>query len=432
MMMRILLLVAAAFCALGAPVEGADWPQWRGPNRDDVSKETGLLKSWPSGGPRLLWTFKEAGVGYTAPAIVGKHLYAMGGDNGKDFVYALDISGKTPKKVWATEIASLAKKDHGNGPRGSPTVDGGALYALGADGDLICVDTPSGKRRWQVNLARNLGGTMMSNWGYSESPLVDGDKVVVTPGGPQGTLAALDKRTGKVLWRSSEVTDPAGYSSIMVATVGGIRHYVQMTGKSVVGVGADDGRMLWRYLHESRVAAIPSPIIHENDVYVTSAYGAGCALLHLSPEGNNGVKVEEVYANKNMENQHGGVVLVGDYVYGAWGGNGPRRIQKWTCQELRTGKVVWQEADKLEKGSLTCADGSLYLYGEDSGVVVLIEASPEGWQEKGRFTLPKQSKIPHGGVKNWTHPVVANGKLYVRDQEVIFCYDVKDRAAAAQ
>ncbi len=428
---RSLLLVAASVCALVLPAAAADWPQWRGPDRDDASKETGLLKRWPTRNPPLVWTYQHAGVGYSGVAVVGNRLFTMGGEGKNDYVYALDIRGKIPKKVWSTPIGPLTKKDRGDGPRGTPTVDGDLLYALAGDGDLVCVATATGKRRWHVNLQRDLGGQMMSHWGYSESPLVDSDKLVCTPGGNRGTLAALDKKTGKLLWRSQGLTDPAGYSSVVVSTAAGIRHYVVMTGRSVAGVAADDGRLVWHYEHASNIAAIPTPIIHETYVYVTSAYGAGCALIQLIPDGNRGLKVKEEYANRNMENHHGGVVLVDGHVYGAWGGNGPRRIQKWVCQDFQTGKVVWQEGTKLEKGSLTSADGHLYLYGEDNGTVVLIQASAEGWQESGRFTIPRHTELPRSG-KIWTHPVIANGRLYLRDQDLIFCFDVKDHAAKAR
>jgi outer membrane protein assembly factor BamB len=422
-------LLALSSCALTVQANAADWPQWRGPDRTDVSKETGLLKSWPQGGPPLLWTFDAAGVGYSGPAIVGERLYCMGGMGSKDYLYALDLRTNPPKRIWATDMGPLSKKDHGDGPRATPTVDGDCVYGLSGEGDLVCVQSATGKRLWHRNLLRDLGGQMMSHWGYSESPLVDGNKVICTPGGKQGALAALDKKTGKVLWRSKRFTDAAGYSSVVVSTACGIRQYVQMTGQSVAGVAAADGRLLWRYAHQSRTAAIPTPIVHDDFIYVTSAYQAGCALIQLTPDGKGGIRAEEVYANRNMENQHGGVLLVGDYIYGAWGGNGPRRIQKWICQELKTGKVVWEEGDKLEKGAITYADGELYCFGEDSGTVVLIEASPEGWKEKGRFTIPRQTQVPRRG-KIWTHPVVANGHLYLRDQDLIFCFNVKDGAVS--
>jgi outer membrane protein assembly factor BamB len=418
MKVRSLSSVAACLVAFSLPAVAADWPQWRGPDRTDISRETGLLKTWPQGGPKLLWTYTDAGSGYSGPAVVGNHLFIAGTDDRSDLVLALDT--RTGNKLWSTPIGPRFSHGRGSGPRGSPTVDGELLFALGGQGDLACVEGATGKQRWQVNLKRELGGQMMSGWGYSESPLVDGDKVVCTPGGSQGTLAALDKKTGKVLWRSKELTDPAGYSSIVVAEIGGIRQYVQMTGKGVAGVAADDGRLLWRYPKTAyRIAVVPTPIVHDNFVFVSAGYGAGCDLLKLTADGK-AFRVEPVYTNKNMVNHHGGVVLVGKYLYGYSDGKG------WVCMEFKTGKIAWQERRKLDKGSLTYADGHLYCYGEGQGTVVLVKASPEGWKEDGRFTIPRESKIREPQGKIWTHPVVANGRLYLRDQELIFCYEVKE------
>ncbi len=323
-------------------------------------------------------------------------------------------------------MGPIFTEGHGNGPRGTPTVDGSLLYCIGGQGELVCVDTVTGERRWHSNLRRDLGGKMMSGWGYTESPLVDGDKVVCTPGGSQGTLAALDKNTGKVLWRSKDFTDPAAYSSVVVATLFGIRQYVQMTGQSVAGVAADDGRLLWRFERASRTAAIPTPIVHDNLVYVSSGYGVGCALVKLSPGSNGLLQCEQVYANKNMVNHHGGVVLSGDYLYGYSDGKG------WVCQNLQTGGLVWQEKNKLGKGSLTYADGHLYCYSEDVGTAVLIEATPDGWKERGRLPIPRESNLRSASGKFWTHPVVVNGRLYLRDQDLLFCFDIKDHGVGAE
>jgi outer membrane protein assembly factor BamB len=395
-----------------------DWPQWRGPERDNRSTETGLLKSWPSGGPKLLWTSKDVGLGYSGPAIVGDRLYTLGSDEKKDFVVALD--SKSGAKVWSTAVGPFVNNGWGGGPRSTPTVDGVHLFALTSGGVLGCLKTKDGEKVWSVNLKDDLGGGK-PNWNYSESPLVDGDQTICSPGGKRGTLAALDKKTGNILWRSTKLTDPAGYSSIVPITVGDVRQYVQMTMKGIAGVAAKDGRLLWYSAQPKyRTAVIPTPIVHDNYVYAAAGYGAGAVLLKLTPDGE-GTKAEQLYDDKArsaMDNKHEGVVLVGDYVYG-WSDRGG-----WTCQELKTGKVMWQ-AKKLGRGSITAADGHLYCYSEDRGTMVLVAASPEGWKEEGRFTIPKHSdkRSPRGGV--WTHPVVANGKLYLRDQELLFCYEVK-------
>ncbi len=416
----LLAITLVAVCLAPLSLFALDWPQWQGPDRTNVSKETGLLKEWPQSGPKLLWTSEDAGMGYSAPAIVGDRLYSMGARDGKDWLFALD--GKTSQKKWSTPIGDQFSNNRGNGSRGTPTVDGDRIYALGGQGNLVCVKTDSGEIVWQKNLKRDLGGNMQNNWGYSESPLIDGAVIVCTPGGSKGTIAALDKNTGEVRWRSKGLIDAAAYSSLVVSNAGGVRQYVQMTGNSVTGVAAKDGQVLWSFKRPSNVAAIPTPICFDDSVYVSSGYGTGCALLKINKDGSSW-KAEQVYANKNMVNHHGGVVHLGDHFYGYSDGKG------WVCQDAKTGAVVWQERNRLGKGSLTCAEGRLYCYSEKDGTVVLVEASPAGWKESGRFTIPQQSKLPRPSSQPrnniWTHPVVANGRLYLRDQDLIFCYDVK-------
>jgi outer membrane protein assembly factor BamB len=416
----IQLLFLAGLCVCPA-AQGADWPQWRGPNRDEVSLETGLLTVWPSGGPRLVLTLEKAGVGYSAPAIVGDRLFALGGGGDAEYVYAVDLASGRP--LWSCKIGPLFHNGWGDGPRGTPTVAGDHVYALGAQGILVCVDAATGKRSWEVDLVKDLGGQLMSGWGYAESPLVDGDHVVCSPGGSKGTLAALDQRTGKVVWRSKDLTHRAAYSSIIAAEVGGLRQYIQMTDQGVVGVAAKDGRLLWHRPNAGNgTAVIPTPIFHDNHVFVTSGYGAGCALIRLTPAGN-GTQAETVYTNHHMANQHGGVVRVGDHVYGYSDGPG------WTCLEFKTGKVLWSERNKLGKGCLTCADGRLYCYAESDATVALVEASPTGWKETGRFQIPRQTKLNRGSGQIWVHPVIANGRLYLRDQDLIFGFDLRPVAA---
>ncbi|HJT77782.1 MAG TPA: PQQ-binding-like beta-propeller repeat protein [Gemmataceae bacterium] len=422
MRVRILMVAAAALLACAVPLLARNWPQWRGPNRDDVSDETGLLQSWPKDGPKLLWTFSDAGIGYSGPAVVGDHLYTMGGDNKKSFVYCLDLG--TQEKTWSTEVGPFFPHGNGDGPRGTPTVDGDLVFALGGHGDLVCVEKDTGKKRWHVNLKTDLGGQMASGWGYSESVLVDGDKVICTPGGNKGTLAALNKDTGSVLWRSKELKDPAVYSSVIVADVDGVRQYIQLTGRGMAGVAADDGRLLWHSDQNAHGITVSTPIYHDHRVYASTSYGVGCGLVKLTKDGDK-FEAEKVYdakARRAMFNHHGGVVRVGAYVYGYSDGPG------WTCQEFETGKVMWQ-SNKLGKGSVTYADGRLYCYTESGGTVAVVEATPDGWKEGGRFTLPKQSKLNRHRM-HWTHPVVANGRLFLRDQEYLFCYDVKAHTTA--
>lgn len=415
--MKTRLLPALILLMLGLPVLAADWPQFRGPDRTDISKETGLLKAWPKDGPRLLWSYGEAGIGYAGPALVGGKLFTMGARNNTEMVFALDTQKGT--ELWSAKIGTMFVNNWGDGPRGTPTVDGEFLFALGGQGDLVCLETATGKERWRLSMQRDLKGQMMSGWGYTESPLVDGDKLVCTPGGGQGTFAALDKKTGKVLWRSKGLTDRAAYSSIIIAQVGSVKQYVNMTGGGVAACAADDGRALWNSdTAKNGTAIIPTPVFYKDHVYVTSGYGAGCGLLKLTATGNN-VKAEQVYANKSMKNHHGGVVLLGEHLYGYSDGNG------WVCQEILSGKNVW-ENKSLGKGSVTYADGRLYCYSEGDGTVALVEANSKQWKEISRFKIPKQTKVNRKSGHIWTHPVIADGKLYLRDQDLLFCFDIKD------
>jgi outer membrane protein assembly factor BamB len=370
-------LSVALLLVLSTAALGTDWPQWQGPDRDNVSKETGLLQDWPKGGPRHVWTSTVAGIGYSGPAVVGERVYILGSDGKQDFAMALDAS--TGKKVWAQPIGPFVKNGYGSGPRATPTVDGEFLYALGAAGELHCLKVADGARVWSVDLVKDLGG--------------------------------------------GDLTDGAMYSSVVVTEIGGNRHYVQMTNGGVVGVAAKDGKLLWKQpLAINRVAMVPTPIVQESFVYVTSNYGAGCGLVKLSGDGGP-VKAEKVYANKNMDNHHGGVVLVDGCLYGC-SGNANGRPCKWVCQDFAGGDVHWDNLP-FQPGSVTYADGRLYCYGQNDGTALLVEVSKTGWKEHGRFTIPRHTARREYHNNIWTHPVVANGKLYLRDQELLFCFDIK-------
>jgi outer membrane protein assembly factor BamB len=286
----------------------------------------------------------------------------------------------------------------------------------------MALEAATGKKIWALTMQDDLKGEMMSGWGYTESLLVDGDKLVCSPGGSLGTLAALDKRTGKVIWRSKDLKDRAAYSSIIAGEVDGIRQYIQMTGTGVAGVAAVDGRLLWRSdLGYNGTAIVPTPIFHDNAVYVTSGYGAGCGLIHLRAQGQS-ITAEKVYANKEMANHHGGVVLLGGYVFGYSDSRG------WTYQDFASGKVAWAERAKLSKGSVTCADNHFYCYSENDGTVVLLDASAAGWKEEGRLKMPKQSSGRSSAGRIWTHPVISGGRLFLRDQGMLYCYDIGQKA----
>jgi len=391
----------------------ADWPQWHGPHRDNVSTEIGLLRTWPAGGPPLVWKTTGLGGGYSGPAIVRGRIFSLSYRETDEVVWALDA--QDGKEIWSTKTLQASKQmGYAEGPRCTPTVDGDHLFILGASGNLACLETAGGRLVWQVDLVKGHGGKMMSGWGYSESPLVDGDRVVATPGGAEGTMAAFDRRTGQLVWRSQAITDRAAYSSMVIATLAGVRQYVQLTDAHVFGVSPTDGKVLWRAPRSGRTAVIPTPICHDDHVYVTSGYGVGCNLFKVSQTGDT-LSAAQVYANRDMVNHHGSVVRVGDHLYGFSDGKG------WICQDFKTGKTVWAEKGKLGKGALTCADGHLILRHETgAGTMVLIRATPEGFQETGRFDQPERSN-----KHSWPHPVVCDGRLYVRDQDLLLCYDLR-------
>jgi outer membrane protein assembly factor BamB len=358
-----------------------------------------------------LWSFDKAGNGYAGYPVVAGKLYTLGTRDGKEVLLALDAA--TGKEVWASPMSEILGNRWGDGPRGTPTVDGDRIYALSGPGTLSCVQAKDGMLLWSHTMKEYGGET--PGWGYTESPLVDGNNVMVTPGGNNGAVIALNKMSGETVWQSKEFTDKAQYSSLVPAEINGARQYVQLTMQSVAGVAAKDGKLLWQTSFPGRTAVIPTPIVRGNQVFVTAGYGSGCKSFSVGADN----MLNELYRNANLENHHGGAILVGDYVYGHSNKNG------WTCLDFKTGEPKWQEKDKLGKGAIACADGMLYLLDENSGTCVLIEASPEGWKEHGRFKLAPQSTIRSKDGRIWTHPVISNGRLYLRDQDLIHCYAVK-------
>lgn len=421
-------LLCAACCLLA---KADDWPQWRGFLRDGVSKETGLLQSWPKAGPPLLWTAEDVGVGYSGPAVVGDRLYTMGARGDTEYVIVLDV--KTGKEVLSAKIGpTFAWKGNSwnTGPSATPSVDGGSVYALGGQGDFVCLDSVSGKEKWRTSMPRDLagevnpigGGPEKLGWGWTWSPLVDGQQVIVVPGGPTGLIAALDKGSGKLLWRTKELQDQATYASPVAAEIGGVRQYVCSVQNGVGGVAAKDGRLLWSFRHDEPYpdVVIPTPVVRDNLVFTSVGGGGTSDLVRVTADAGK-FKAERVWGNKELASYIGGVVLVGDHLFGY------HEKQSWKCMELKTGKVIWTSGRRrLGTGAPTAADGHLVCFTED-GTAALVEASPKAFQEKGRFKIPKEStkRLPSG--KTWTHPVVADGRLYLRDQELLFCFDVKKK-----
>ena len=403
----ILVVLVSSACLAG------DWAQWWGPNRDGCSSETGLLKAWPQDGPPLLWKATDLGDGFSTVAIAGERIYTTGEAAGSCCVHARALDGG--KSLWSTKIGKAGAPGWGGftGPRSTPTVDDDLLFVIGQYGELVCLKTADGAMVWQKHLTDDFGGKR-PEWGFSESVLVDGDQVVCTPGGPQGAIVALNKRTGRLLWQTKGFTDGAHYASLVCAEIAGVKQYVQLTADSVVGVGTD-GTVLWRTERKGKTAVIPTPVVAGDKVYVTSGYGAGCNLFEIQSVGGK-LQARQVYAERSITSHHGGALRVGDYVYGYCDRQG------WVCQELATGETKWAQKRQIGKGSLTYADGRLYLRAEDKGIVGLIEATPEGYKEVGRFLQPE-----FGKPKTWPHPVVSGAKLYLRDQGNLFCYDVQGR-----
>ncbi len=392
---------------LSSPAVAIDWPQWRGLNRDGISTEAGLLKSWPAGGPPLVWKATGLGEGYSAFSIVDGRLFTQGQRGETEFVLAIDVA--TGKKLWEVSAGKPFRERRGHGPRGTPTVDGNVLYAEGADGTLVCLETKTGKQVWKVNLVDKFGADVI-HWGMSESPLVDGERVIVTPGGRGASLVALNKRTGELIWKSQ--SDRAGYSSPVAADVGNIRVIMTLTGEAAIGVAAKNGELLWRYDKVSnRTANIATPIFSDGKVFVSTDYGTGGALLKLAAEGG-GVKMSEVYFSRDMKNHYSSSVLVNGYLYGF-------SSTVLTAMKFESGEVAWRDRS-VGKGSVTYADGHLYTLGEN-GTMGLVEATPSGYKEKSRF------EITRGEYPTWTPPVIANGKLFLREQDSLYCYDIKSK-----
>jgi outer membrane protein assembly factor BamB len=400
-----LKLLPLLMFSVGLTAWAIDWHQWRGPERTGQSAETDLLERWPQNGPPLAWKIEGIGEGFSSFSIASGRVFTQVQRGGQQYVLALDEgSGKT---VWETPNGTAFSNNRGSGPRGTPTVDGARLYALGSNGNLACLDAASGKPVWRINVLKQFGGSNIS-WGLSESPLIDGDRLIVNAGGAGASVVALNKNNGQVIWKSQ--SDEAGYSSAMVAVIGGIRQYVLLTGEAGIGVRADNGELLWRYDKVSnRTANIATPIVRGDHVFLSSDYGTGCALLKLSRQ-NGGVRAEEVYFNREMRNHYSSSVLVGDYLYGY-------SSSILTCMRFDTGEVAWRDRS-VGKGQVIYADGKLYLLSED-GNVALAEANPAAYKEISRFS------IGHRQYPTWTLPVIANGKLYLRDQGMVWCYNIR-------
>ena len=417
--------VLALGLALTAPVSASDWPQWRGPNQNGKSPDTGLLQEWPEAGPPLAWKSTGLGTGYSSIAVAGDSIYTLG-DLGET-QHAFALSRKNGDVRWKTPIGP-AWKDQFAGPRGTPAVDGDRIYVLSTEGILLCLDRKTGEKRWSRDLPADFGGHMMeiegTHWKFSESPLVDGDWVIVTPGSKAAALVALDKKSGKEVWRTAipelgeKGADGAGYSSVMVSNGAGVKQYVQLLGRGVIGVEAATGKFLWGYNKvANHVANIPTPVIDGDHVFVSTGYGTGAVLLELK-KSETGVIAEERYflTADTFQNHHGGMILDNGHIFAGTAHNKGFPI----AVRLADGKVAWGPVRNAGKGSaaVTFADGHVYLRYQN-GLMVLMEATAEGYREKGSFMIPEAATF------SWAHPVIADGKLYLREQDNLFCYDLK-------
>jgi outer membrane protein assembly factor BamB len=403
------------------------WPQWRGPNRDGRSAETGLLQSWPEGGPSLLWAAEGIGGGFSSVSIADGRIYTLG--DGEDGQYALALSETDGSILWRTLIGPTWEDEY-LGPRSTPTVDGDRLYIMSTEGDVICLEAETGEEVWRRSLPADFGSYMMkamgtTDWKYSESPLVDGDRVIVTPGVTDAALAALDKASGETLWTAgiprlgSAGSYGAAYSSVVVSQAAGVKQYVQLIGRGVIGVEAESGEFLWGYNPVANdIANIPTPLVWGDYVFTSTGYGTGAALLHLTPGEEGGVTAEQVYfleANV-FQNHHGGMILHDGHVFTGTGHNRGFPL----AVRVEDGAVAWGPERNEGSGSaaITYADGRIVFRYQD-GLVLLVEATPEGYREHGSFQIPD---VEH---PSWPHPVVSDGRLYLREQGKLFCYDVR-------
>ncbi len=419
-MMPVSLMVALA--TLSADVKAADWPQWRGPNRDGVSLETGLLQEWPKGGPPKAWTVKGCGGGYASVVVAGGFIYGGGRKDKQDHVWCLNE--KDGKEVWSVPFTDANQGSKEEGVRGTPTVAGGRVYCVSGGGVLACLDAKTGKEQWQKSFTKEFKGGVQS-WGYCESVLVDGDTVICTPCSNTAAVVALKAKDGEVIWKTEvkKAGGAGGYASPVKMTVGKTDMYVTLLGKDggVVGVDAKTGKLLWQYTRiMNGTANIPTPVVKGDMVWCSTGYGdGGSALLHVKESGGK-FEPEEVkyYKSSELQNHHGGMVLVGDYVYFGNAHNSGHPA----CVEFKTGEIKWKEnkgaAGGGGSGSVVYADGRLYFRYENAKVA-LVKASPDKFEVVGSFDIPDKS-----GKPSWQHPVIANGKLYLRDQDNLHCFDI--------
>jgi outer membrane protein assembly factor BamB len=423
-MSRILLLLALAplACAAEPAAEpaGGDWPCFRGPKRDGLSPDKGLLKEWPKDGPKLLWKATGVGKGFSSVAVVGGKAFTMGVEGSKTYLYGIDAA-KGGEPLWKTEMGAGGREPNGEGSRGTPTYDDGLVYGISSAGDLLCVTADKGEVKWKKSLSKDFGGSY-AYWRYSESPLIDGGHLICTPGGSKATMVCLGKKTGKEVWRTAggKASGEAGYSSPVISNAGGVKQYIQLSQAGTFGVDASNGKLLWHYADfANNTANVPAQIPLGDQVLVVTGYRGGkgkAALLTLTRDGDKFTYKEE-WSERGLLNKHGGVIVVGDLMFGDTDDSGSPYCAKW-----KTGETVWRKKRGSGSGSasLTYADGMLYIRYQ-SGVMALVPAGGASYEEKGSFRIPGVSG------PSWAHPVVIGGRLYLREGDTVLCYDVKAR-----
>jgi outer membrane protein assembly factor BamB len=415
---RVLLLLVAAisFFSSASGIVAADWPQYGGPNRNGFSKETGLLREWPHEGPPLLWKVSELGAGYSPVSVVGSRLYTLAMRDKDEFAIALDRG--TGKEVWATRLG-VSRENAGMSflRQRQAVVDGDRVYVFTSEGHLVCLEVDAGSELWRKRYREDFAGRS-SSFGWSDNPMIDGNKLICTPGGPDAFMVALDKSTGEVIWKTKlpdNFTQPS-HAPIVVADVGGVRQYIQNTSQQLIGIAASDGRLLWNYKRvSSSIANMAYVLVRDDHLFVTTGFGMGCARLRIVAE-KNAIRVEEIYFSKNFQNLYGGIVQIGDHAFAGHSGWGTNP----TCVEVNTGKIVWTERGAGTGPVATIATEDRLYFRFSDGLMVLADATPEGYKEKGKFNQPERSKFPASSV-----PVISHGRLFLRDQNFLYCYDLR-------
>jgi outer membrane protein assembly factor BamB len=420
--MRLPTVILPLLVLATVPCPAADWPTFRGPGRTAVAADTDLLETWPADGPPLVWETRGAGRGYASPAIAGERIFTLGDNlstapDTDEYLSCFDR--RTGRQLWKTKTGQpwTSGQESWQSSRSTPTVDGPIVYVLTPYGQLVACLVANGREIFRVDLKGQFGGTKGDSWGYSESVTIDGNRLVCVPGGPQATMVALDKKTGRPIWACPVPGDRgAGHASIVIAEVGGRRVYVTTTAGGAIGVDAQTGTLLWTYPIDRTTAVIPTPILRDDLVFIAAGYKRGGALLRQVPGPQGTVTIEEIYPlNPDLANKHGGIVLVGDHLYGDSDDKGIP-----FCADLMTGTLAWKSRGSGRNSAcLAAADGHLYVKFAD-GTLALVKADPAGYEEVSSFQVPGSGDRP-----SWAHPVILDGLLYLREGDAILCYDLR-------